>query len=125
MVIKGHTLQQWDEDSDNVITIDLDSKPIFQVLISQMQSWFSGNYVKQAEDYNISVISKEPLTLKFTPKPSSSTTEFVKSVQIKFKKDLSYISNITIREKSGDSMSMTFSNTKLNSDIPENVWSVD
>jgi outer membrane lipoprotein-sorting protein len=124
LVIKGHILKQWDEDSNKIITIDLESKPMFQVILSQMSSWFSGNYTKQADDYNIEVIRQDPLTLKFSPKLSSSISEYVKTVQVTFKKDISYIASITILEKNQDSMTISFNDIVLNRIFPVATWSI-
>ena len=124
LVIKGHILKQWDEDSNHIITIDLESKPIFQVIISQMKNWFSGNYTKQADDYNIKIVQDKPLILKFSPKSSSSTSEYVDTVQVTFDSDLSYIKNIKILEKNNDSMSMSFNDVVLNGILPSSIWSV-
>ena len=124
LVIKGHILKQWDEDSDSVITIDLKSKPMFKVIVSQMQTWFSGKYAEQTDDYDIEIVRNDPLTLKFLPKPSSTAFEYIKMVQVTFKKDFSYISSIEILEKNRDSMLMKFNDIVLNSTLPPDTWSV-
>lgn len=123
LVIKGHELTQWDEDSDSVVNMDLREKPMFRVIVSQMKNWVSGAYTKQAEDYNIKIIRKEPLTLKFIPKDDAVTYEYIKSVQVKFRRNLSYISAIDITEKNNDTTRIKFNNIVLNSPLPETPWS--
>ena len=124
LIIKEHILKQWNGDNNQINIINLKDKPMFQVIISQMKSWFSGSYTKQTDDYNIKIVHQNPLMLKFSPKLSSSTSEFVKAVEVSFKNDLSYIANIKILEKNNDSMSMRFSDVILNHTIPSSTWSI-
>lgn len=122
IVVNKNIFKQWDEDTDKVITFDLNSKPAFKTILKQMQSWFSGNYLGLADEFRIEVTENKPLKLTFIPRKDATSEKMIKSVVVLFKKDLRYIENINITEKDGDSTNITFKNVKLNKDIPAKAW---
>ena len=123
-IISGNNFKQWDEDSNKVVTINLNDKPALKVIVNQMNVWFSGNYIKQLNKYSITILNKKPLMLKFIPKLKEQSSEFIKSISVSFSDNLKYISSIHIMEKNNDSLKIIFDNTVLNSAIPEGVWNV-
>ena len=124
LVINGSQISQWDQDSDQVQSVSLAKNPSFQVAIQQMQNWFSGTYKSMQGDYQISLISLQPLKLEFIPKEKSVARNFIQRVTVLFQNDRQYIKEIDILEKSGDSTLLTFLTAKLNSSIPLTAWEV-
>ena len=115
-------ISQWDEDTDHVETLSFSSSPVVRMVIEQMQTWFYGAYGELIDQYEITLISKEPVALKFVPAEKSPALGMIRSVTMTFRQDLSYISSILIEEKNGDSSSMDFTETVLNSKIDPEVW---
>lgn len=122
MVMDGKHFRQWSEDSGRVEKISLKGNPSFEVAIGQMQQWFSGQYIKMIDDYSISVLSENPVSLEFVPNENNGASKFIERVVIGFRTDEKYIESIDIFEKSGDSMSLFFFNSVINNDVSSDAW---
>lgn len=125
MVIKGDILSQWDENTKKTQKISLSKNPAFQVAISQMKDWFSGKYTSMTEDYNIIILKRKPVSLKFIPKKNTIVSNVIDSVTVIFRDDERYIHQIYIKEKSSNSTLLTFVNTQLNTPLDEAAWEVE
>jgi outer membrane lipoprotein-sorting protein len=124
LVISNSNISQWDQDSNQVQSVSLVNNPSFQVAIQQMQNWFSGTYKTMQGDYQISLISQQPLKLEFIPKEKSAAANFIQRVTVLFQDDQQYIKELDILEKSGDSTLLEFINAQLNQNIPPAAWEV-
>jgi len=124
MVIKGDILSQWDENTKKTQTISLSKNPAFQVAISQMKDWFSGKYTSMTEDYNIIILKRKPVSLKFIPRKNTTVSNVIDSVIVIFRDDERYIHRIYIKEKSSNSTLLTFVNTQLNTPLEAVAWEV-
>lgn len=124
MVIKGDILSQWDENTKKTQTISLSKNPAFQVAISQMKDWFSGKYTSMTENYNIIILKRKPVSLKFIPKKNTTVSNVIDSVTVIFRDDERYIHQISIKEKNSNSTLLTFVNTQLNTPLEAAAWEV-
>ena len=124
LVINSNNISQWDQDTNQVQSVSLAKNPSFQVAVQQMQNWFSGSYKSMQGDYQISLISQQPLKLEFIPKAKSVARNFIQRVTVLFQDDRQYIKEIDIREKSGDSTLLTFIDAQLNQKISLKAWEV-
>ncbi|MBA3016653.1 MAG: outer membrane lipoprotein carrier protein LolA [Proteobacteria bacterium] len=124
MVIKGDILSQWDENTKKIQKISLSKNPAFQIAISQMKDWFSGKYTSMTEDYNIIILKRNPVSLKFIPKKNTIVSNVIESVTVIFRDDERYIHQIYIKEKSSNSTLLTFVNTQLNTPLEAAAWEV-
>jgi len=124
MVIKGDTLSQWDENTKKTQKISLSKNPAFQVAISQMKDWFSGKYTSMTEDYDIIILKRKPVSLKFIPRKNTTAGNVIDSVTVIFRDDERYIHQIYIKEKSSNSTLLTFVNTQLNTPLEAAAWEV-
>jgi len=125
LVISGDMLTQWDEDTNTIQKISLSSNPIFKVVSEQLQSWFRGEYLSLAKEYEIRLKNEKPVVvLAFIPRKESVTKKTIKKVVVTFRKDRRYVREILIEDKTGDSTKMTFIETVLNKPIKEEMWEV-
>ncbi len=124
MVIKGSTISQWDEDTNQVQQVSLAKNPSFKVAIEQMQNWFYGTFKSMLDDYKITLATEHPITLEFVPLENSVSRNFIKRVVVLFQNDERYIKEVDIEEKSGDSTALVFENTQLNQPIKPGAWEV-
>ena len=124
LVITNSNISQWDEDTNQVQSVSLAKNPSFQVAIQQMQNWFSGTYKSMQGDYQIRLISQQPLKLEFVPKEKSVPGNFIQQVTVLFQDDQQYIKEIEILEKSGDRTLLEFINPQLNQEISPVAWEV-
>ena len=124
LVITSSSISQWDEDTNQVQSVSLAKNPSFQVAIQQMQSWFSGSYKSMQGDYQINLISTQPLKLEFIPKEKSVAANFIQRVSVLFQDDQQYIKELDIQEKSGDNTVLKFINAQLNQEIAPGAWEI-
>ncbi len=124
MVLKGSTISQWDEDTNQVQQVSLAKNPSFQIAIAQMQNWFYGTFKSMLDEYNITLTTEHPITLEFVPLEKSVIRNFITRVTVLFQDDEHYIKEVRIEEKNGDSTSLVFVNAQLNKPIATSVWEV-
>ena len=122
LIIKGNVVYQWDEDTNQVQRISLSKKPAFKTVIGQMRKWFSGVYTSLLGEYDVVILSDNPVSLKFIPRKTAVASDVISSVTVVFREDERYIYQIYIEEKSGDSTLLTFVDTLLNIPLDAAVW---
>ncbi len=125
MVMNGDTLRQWDEDGKQVQEISLAKNPAFQVVIDQMKEWFSGSFKSLEGDYSVAVLTLNPVALEFTPRESAAAAKVIKRISVVFMEDERYIHRISVEENSGDRMSLTFIDTRINEPVAPAVWELE
>jgi len=108
------------EDTGKVQGISLKRNPAIQMAMAQMQAWFSGQYAALRKDYSITQVNSN--TLRFVPRESTVVAGVIAQVEVCFLEDESYISSITISEKSGDQTALVFENTSLNKPVPSQAF---
>lgn len=114
VLITDKFIRQWDEDTNRVQEISLSKNPMFRVVIDQLTAWFSGQYIRLLNDYDVSIINKQPLEIEFRPRESSNVKKMIKAITIKFREDGRYLHKVQFNEVSGDSTAITFNNTVFN-----------
>lgn len=125
MVLEGSTMKQWDETTGKVQTLSLAGNPVFKVVATQLQAWFSGRFELLTEDFEVAVESSGASPkLAFTPKQGRFLAKVIRRVDLTFRADRRYIQEMLIEETSGDRTRMIFTNTVLNAAIPDAVWEV-
>ena len=121
-VIDGDMMSQWDEETDNVRKMSIIMNPVFGAAFEQMRVWVLGNYLNLLSDYKITMSVREPLVLEFVPYDTTPACRVIRKITIIFRKDQSYIHQIYIEEKSGDSAQFTFDKIQLNCPIDPKAW---
>lgn len=98
--------------------------PAFQTVVGQMRKWLSGMYMSLLGEYNITVLRQSPVSLKFTPRENTMAYNIISYVRIVFREDERYIQEIYIKEKSGDTTLLRFTDTLLNIPVDAAAWEV-
>ena len=122
MIIRDDIISQWDEDINQVQKVSMKDNPAFQTVVGQMRKWLSGIYMSLLEEYNITVLRQNPVSLKFTPRENTMAYNIISHVRIVFREDERYLREIYIKEKGGDTTLLRFTNTLLNIPINDAAW---
>jgi len=125
MVIRDEVVRQWDEDSRRVETISLSRNPAFKLAIRQLRGWFSGAYSSMLAEYEVTLLSEAPISLRFVPREDGFAKAVVESVTVVFGNDERYIREMQVTEKGGDRTLLTFLDTQLNGPIDASAWKVE
>lgn len=124
LVVKDDKISQWDEETKQVQQISLSKNPAFKTLIKQLREWFSGTYTSLLADYEVTLLEQNPVSLIFIPHKTSAIFKYIKKVKVIFRPDERYIQQIAIEENGGDSMCLTFLETRFNAPIDPSAWEV-
>ncbi len=124
MVTDGETLRQWDEDTNRVQKISLSKNPAFSLAIRQMKDWLSGSYKSMLAEYEVVLLSEDPVSLEFTPHETALSHDLIRSVTIHFGRDERYIQQVIVHEKSGDRTVLRFVDAVVNTTIEPSAWKV-
>lgn len=124
-LITDKVIRQWDEDTNQVQELLLSKNPVFKVVLGQLTTWFSGNYLSLLDDYSLQVKKQRPFIFEFIPKETNFAKKIVRSITVIFRDDERYLKQIKILEISGDSTIITFDNTVLNPPLSDHLFQVD
>jgi len=117
-------IRQWDEDTNKVQELSLKGNPVFQNVLSQLNVWFSGEYGSLLETNDVKILKNEPLVLEFIPRDNNFSKKIIKGITITFRNDQNYLQQLKIQEKSGDTTTINFMNTVLNSQLDSRNFEV-
>ena len=122
-ILSGNKITQWDADSNQVITISSKQFSGLKYVVEQLRMWFGGDLDQLQKWFDIKSDHAKRQIL-CTPKANSPQSDFIKSVCIVFKADLTYIDNITVTEANGDTMRIKFENTIINKPLSKEYWEI-
>ena len=122
LVIQGATLRQWSEDTPSVQQFSLAGNPVFAAAVKQIQSWFSGNYLALAREFNVAVLAESPLVIGFTPHEGSPAREVIQRIVMRFGEDERFLKRLEVVEAGGDTMTITFSDPVFNPALAGEEW---
>ncbi len=125
VLITDKVIRQWDEDTNQVQEFPLSKNPVFKVILGQLTTWFSGNYISLLDDYSLQVKKQSPFIFEFVPKETNFVKKIIRSITVTFRDDARYLKQIKILEISGDSTIITFDNTVLNPPLEDHFFQVD
>ncbi len=124
VLITDRLVRQWDEETNRVQELSLARNPILQNVLGQLTVWFSGEYGSLLETNDVRVVSRQPLALEFTPRPSSISRAAIRSITITFRDDQTYLQQIRIQELNGDLTTLRFHNTIMNVPLDSRCFEV-
>ncbi|OGW25119.1 MAG: hypothetical protein A2X59_13315 [Nitrospirae bacterium GWC2_42_7] len=124
VVITDKSIRQWDEDTNKVQEFSLEKNPIFKNVVNQLSVWFSGEYGTLMDDNNVNVLQQHPLIIEFVPNEKNIAKKMIRSITITFREDEKYLKKISILEMSGDSTTIEFSNTVLDTPMENRFFEV-
>jgi outer membrane lipoprotein-sorting protein len=113
----------WDGATGETKTFDRGDNPMMDMMWRQLGAWFMGRYDELSKDYDISVTDSnaDNPTLLFKPK-NELIAKVVDNVSLTFAKDSAgrlFLEKVLMREKSGDSTTVLFSNVVLKGAVGE------
>ena len=124
LVLDGKYALQWDEDSNKIQKIKTHGDPVFEVVIGQIEKWFSGEFASLLKEYDLTVKSEQPPVLEFIPKKDGMIGKVIKRVTISVREDRRYVERIAIEDVGGDKTTITFYDTVLNDPVDTKEWEV-
>lgn len=124
LVIRDGEALQWDEETRRVQRLPFSGNPVFETVITQIEQWFSGQFLSLAGDYQLEVESDSPPRLAFVPKAEGMAAKAIRRVTVSVREDCRYVEQIVIEDVSGDRTSLVFHDTVLNEPVDSSAWEV-
>jgi outer membrane lipoprotein carrier protein len=121
--VDADELTQWDQDTNKVQVLHLGNDPTFKNITEQIQALFLGDYKVLEKSFDVYQLSEKPLSLRFVPQ-GGMVAKMVKNIEITFGNDATQVDKMVINEATGDSTTLTYSNTQLNQPIPDKTWEI-
>ncbi|MFA6716369.1 MAG: outer membrane lipoprotein carrier protein LolA [Victivallales bacterium] len=122
-IIRDNSITQWDADSRRKTVITAENNSALQVVFQQLNRWFSGKFNELRQDFDCRADIGKKL-LRFIPKKGVPQENFIKSISILLNDKLDYIREIRIIEKNGDTQMISFYKTRINQELPADVWNI-
>lgn len=119
-VLNGESGKRWDDLTGNH-DVDLSSDPAMCVVAEQVLAWATFDLETLRRQYEISVQSSKPVTLRLVPK-SSALKSVVSHLRIEFSPDAKSVSVVELHDVDGDYTRLSFHETRLNPSIPEGAF---
>lgn len=118
-IIGQDQLQNYDCETDKLITIDAKKFPWLTLIRESFTDTFAGD--PEALQKRFAVKEITPHILELTPK-DALFSNWVQKMNITFRQDFSAVEKVEILEKSGDKLEIIYSNIKLDPVLPESIW---
>jgi len=123
-MLKGKKAVEWDQETGKTKELPFTGSPMFEQILIQIKSWFSGDFLQLTKSYDLEILSKTPLVFGFTPKEGNKAKHAIQKMQVRIREDCRYIESIAIFEVNGDLTTTEFQGVILNHEIPAKAWEV-
>jgi outer membrane lipoprotein-sorting protein len=128
LVVTGDSGKKWSESTGRVENFKLGDDRGLDAVVKQLFTWFKGEFTKLKDDYEVEIKSREPVTLKMTPK-KELVKKFIAAIEVTFTKGEEEIKSVKIIEPAqGDDPDYTlytFKDTKLDSDVKDDEFKIN
>jgi len=114
-VLNGDAGMRWNELAGEARSFTVQKDPVMQLVSGQILLWTTLDLESLSKEFRIDVESDSPAVLRLTPKTEGQSP--VRAIRITFAADDSSIAAIEFFEKEGDSTTLHFHDTKLNTPI--------
>jgi outer membrane lipoprotein-sorting protein len=81
LVVEGDRGRKWSAGTNRVESFRLADDRGLDAVVNQLFTWFRGEFSKLDNDYDVELVSREPLKLKLTPK-REALQRFIQNIEI-------------------------------------------
>lgn len=119
-VLKGDKGRRWHERTGRTENFQIGQEPVMKLVSEQLFAWARADFTFLKSQYDITVVSESPATLKLEPR--SSAAGFLKHLVIGFSADGRYVKSVEVHEKDGDFTRIRFVNTQVNQPLKADLF---
>lgn len=120
-LLKKNAGIEWDEASGQTRTFTTQSAPYMAVVADQITAWASFDIDWLTSRYDISQLSKSPVTLELRPK-SATAQEFLRHLKVIFTDDKTGVEVLELHEPGKDFTRIQFENQIINGTLSPDVF---
>ena len=118
-VIKQNELRHFDGETGKLAVIDSAKFPWLGVLRDCMTDWIAADPERLRQRFALE--TKDSRTLRLRPE-NDQLRQIFNAVEIRLSADYNTVERILIEEKSGDRLTIRFSQVRKNPVLPEKIW---
>ncbi|MCC7508995.1 MAG: outer membrane lipoprotein carrier protein LolA [Planctomycetes bacterium] len=129
LVVTGDTGKKWSESTNKVENFKLSEDRGLDAVVKQLFTWFKGEFTKLKNDYDVSIKSREPVTLEMKPR-NETVRKFIASIEVKFAKGEGAITSVKLLEplaKGDEEAGYTlyeFKDTRLDTNVKDEEFEI-
>ncbi len=112
-LLNGDNGKRWHERAGAAVPFDITREPGMRLIAEQLLAWARVDIVWLVQQYQMSLVSESPVTLKLVPLQPGAE-QFLDYLQISFDPQRRHVETVEVHEPGGDSTRITFSGTELN-----------
>jgi outer membrane lipoprotein-sorting protein len=124
LVVQGERGRKWSESTRRVEAFRLADDRGLDAVVTQLFTWFKGEFTKLKDSYEVEIKSREPLVLSMTPK-SEALQRFIAAIEVSFSQGQDYITSVKLiePERSDDEQAgytlYAFTDTRLDAGVKD------
>lgn len=120
-VLQGAEGERWNSLSREKSRFSVESDPIMGMIAQQLLAWARVDIDWLETRYQLELQSCEPVSLRLYPRDPGEA-DFIDYLQIRFASDRRHVAEVLMVEKEGDSTLLTFSDVKINTELPADTF---
>ena len=124
LLMSGSELAKYDFSGGKPRKLKLPAADALYEVMAQIAGLHQGKFGEQAKNYELQLYKWERVRLVLVPK-SKKLKQFIRSIEIEFSKTLDSVSSVLIREGGEDFTLITFSEVRLNPELPDGLFNTD
>lgn len=117
-VILRSSLRQWSAETGKTSEIAFSDVPFLKAMLDCQDAWFAGD-LKALKGFEVKATGDDSVELVATDRP---VKEIFPRMKIRISGTPPSVREVELFEKSGDRITLRFSNVKNNVDLPQSVW---
>ena len=119
-LINGDKIFSWEEKNGKREVKDISSKPAAKAIVLQLYAFISMDKSKISKTYKI-----EDFDGGITLLPAgNSKRQMISKINIFFRSDIAAVKEVEIISKNGDKSVISFSDTKIDENLPQNIFDI-
>jgi hypothetical protein len=112
-LLNGTNGKRWHERAGAAVPFDIAREPGMKLIAEQLLAWARVDIVWLVQQYRMTLMSEEPVTLKLVPLQAGAE-QFLDYLQISFDAQRRYVETVEVHEPGGDFTRIRFAETELN-----------
>ncbi|OGV73993.1 MAG: hypothetical protein A3K19_22725 [Lentisphaerae bacterium RIFOXYB12_FULL_65_16] len=120
-VLNGRKGYRWHARAEIREDFSISREPVMKVVADQLMAWTRADFKWIQDEYRITVLQASPASLRLDPK-REGMLKYVDHLQITFAPDGTYVCQVDLFEKDGDSTRLEFRNPVTNGPLPDDIF---
>ena len=114
------SFRMWDAESGRTNTLNAAKYPWIRMIFEMQSAWMSGNAAALKRNFSLRLVDSR--TLEMTPTAQGGASLFFTRIVLVMAADFLSVQKVVFTEKTGDTITLVFTQVQRNVPIPEATW---